>query len=243
MAAVGKQAAFVSASLTIHNASSLASGASEVACGARGAIIVRNAVRVLRWPARLPPEDIDVTDIRITINLGATQVTSDDARRLPPVALRALRELALAHASATNVHRVVGRVAVVRGTRCPRLHVDKVRLRTIATIFGPGTVVAPRDAIDMEALLSQYSVNSIPKLCSSSQEHDAYLLTAPDRLVKLNAGDVAFLVGAGSDTNNLDLDVASVHRSPRRPAHCRRLIVQIDDAPENDVQHRMPLES
>jgi hypothetical protein len=240
MATAGKQAAFLSATLSIQGASSLAAGATKVACGARGAVVVRNAVRVLRWPARLPPEDMDVTDIRITIDLGLAQVASDDAHRLPPVALRALRELALAHACATNVKHVVGRVACVRGTRCPRLHVDKVRLRTIATIFGPGTVIAPREAINFEALSRQYSVIGIETECATSQDHDAMLLRAPDRLVKLNAGDVAFLVGAGSDANNLDLGIASVHRSPRRPANGRRLIVQIDDALEYDVMDKMP---
>lgn len=57
---------------------------------------------------------------------------------LPPSLSHPLRTLAGAHMAATGDDLVLGRVALVRGTPCPRWHVDKVRLRGLSSLQGPG---------------------------------------------------------------------------------------------------------
>jgi hypothetical protein len=219
--------AFVAPSLCVQHAPDLTSAATKVACGSGGAVVVRRAVQPLRWPARLPRDDLDVAGIQIDVTTGVIHLSPEDMRRLPVVALRALSDLALAHAQATSARQVVGRVAILRGTRCPRLHVDKVNLRTVCTLFGPGTVVAPREAVDMNALLRLYSTVDGTL---TVEDHDSLLLKDTQNLVELEAGDTAFLVGAGRELDELDFSVACIHRSPRLSAYRRRLIVQIDDA-------------
>lgn len=60
---------------------------------------------------------------------------------LPPCVRDPLLDLAAAHAAVTGGATVRGRIAVVYGTPCPRWHVDKVVLRCICTLYGPGSVV------------------------------------------------------------------------------------------------------
>lgn len=61
----------------------------------------------------------------------------------------ALKALGDAHRAITGDSRARGRVARVSGTPCPKMHVDYLRLRIIATLCGPGTVLHPnKDVID-----------------------------------------------------------------------------------------------
>ena len=61
---------------------------------------------------------------------------------LPPFVGAPLRALAAAHLAATGAPRVAGRVALLRGTPCPQWHVDKVPLRGLLALHGPGVEIA-----------------------------------------------------------------------------------------------------
>jgi len=62
----------------------------------------------------------------------------------------ALRDLGGAHRAVTGDNCARARVARVSGTPCPKAHVDKVRLRIIATLRGPGVVLLPETMEEME---------------------------------------------------------------------------------------------
>lgn len=196
-----------------------------------GAVIVRGALQPVNWVERLAiPRNLDIRDIRVELDVdGLTARLPGDVVPLLPQRTRdALCTLAVAHAAAcenTKPTKVVrGRVAQVKGVPCRRFHVDKVNLRTLATLVGPGCVVAPRSSVDMNSLFSSRAKD--PNL--SNEEHDKYVLVEGSSAVKeLACGDVAFLPGSGSD--DADIEVAAVHRSPRTGEEELRLVIQVDD--------------
>lgn len=199
---------------------------------ADGAVIVRGALKPVNWVERLAiPRNLDVRDIRVELDVDgcSAQLPSDVEPLLPPRARDALCALAVAHAAASENQaqpaRVVrGRVALVKGVPCRRLHVDKVNLRTLATLVGPGCVVAPRSAVDLNNLFSSHAKN--PEL--SNEAHDEYVLVEGSTSVeKLDCGDVAFLPGSGFD--DARIENAAVHRSPRTDEKELRLVIQVDD--------------
>lgn len=60
---------------------------------------------------------------------------------LPPAIRRPLLSMALAHSSLTNSNQILATIKLVRGTPCPRWHVDKVPLRGLCALHGPGCEV------------------------------------------------------------------------------------------------------
>lgn len=200
-------------------------------CG-DSAVIVRGALKPVNWIERLTfPRTLDVRDIRLEIeaNGRAARLPSDIERLLPPCARDALCALAVFHAMASEnptepTVAVRGRVALVQGVPCRRFHVDKVNLRTLATLSGPGCVIAPRSSVDLEKLLSPQAKD--PSL--SNEAHDAFVLAGGDASVEeLDCGDVAFLPGSGLDDDCVE--TAAVHRSPRTEKSELRLVIQVDD--------------
>lgn len=87
--------------------------------------------------ALLPPLDVRSIPIR---NTRPAPTLPRLYSVLGPVSA-ALRTLAAHHFRAVDTSILHGRIAVVRGTPCPRWHVDKVRMRGLGTLYGPGSVV------------------------------------------------------------------------------------------------------
>lgn len=197
---------------------------------ADGAVIVRGALKPVHWIERLAiPQNLDIRDIRVELDAGGrtARLPSDVVSQLPPRARDALCALAVAHAAACeneSTKAVRGRVAHVKGVPCRRFHVDKVNLRTLATLAGPGCVIAPRSSVDLNNLLSSHAKD--PDL--SNEEHDEYVLVDGSTAVEqLACGDVAFLPGSGFD--DARVETAAVHRSPRTAKKEVRLVIQVDD--------------
>jgi Protein of unknown function (DUF1826) len=85
-------------------------------------------------------------------------------------------------------------------------------------------VIAPRHAVDTLALLNSTAARNAQL---TPEQHDSLVLTIPNELLHLQAGDVAFLCGARPDRTASG--TASIHRSPRTSTRTRRLVIQIDD--------------
>lgn len=220
--------------LCVLQAKSLAEAASLMRSSesADGAVIVARALKPVNWLERFSmPGSLDVRDIRVELvaNGNAALLPDDMTHQLPLRVRDALCALAVAHAAASQraepVPVVRGRVALVEGVPCRRLHVDKVNLRTLATLSGPGCVIAPRSSVDIKTLLSERSRD--PNL--SNEEHDALVLLneTSSTVEELACGDVAFLPGSG--LHNERVASAAVHRSPRTEKRELRLVVQVDD--------------
>lgn len=209
---------------------SLAEAAERIPA-AKGPVVVRGALQPVNWIERMAiPFDLDTRDIRVELDKdGRTaRLPSVIAPLLPPRARDALCELAVVHAAASKKQGkpasvVRGRVALVKGVQCPRLHVDRVNLRTLATLYGPGTVVAPPSSVDLNKLLSPYLRD--PTL--TNEERDKHVLVEGRSLEKLACGDVAFLPGSGLD--GASVETAAIHRSPWTDKSELRLVVQVDD--------------
>lgn len=233
---------------SVRTASNLECAVTELRQQESFAVVVPKAFQQSSWlSAHLFPGDYDVRDIVLSREeiasfskaSGLSSKTEWLHLLFPPVVrklrlsseiAKALIALAKSHADITNAPKVLGRIAVVRGTPCTRLHVDKVRLRTICSMYGRGSVLAPSEFVDSRRLFHDREVKD-PNL--SPQEHDKLVLRNPNQLVRLNPGDVAFMcgagAGAGAGTTNRAITTACVHRSPRIDSRQRRLVLQIDD--------------
>lgn len=108
---------------------------------AAGPKIFRRLVSPVSLPqvmtALLPP--VDLRDIPMHASAAEVTMPLQYSVLLPPSISGALRKLARRHAMMSGSRSVAGRVSVIRGTPCPRWHVDKVALRGILTLHGPGT--------------------------------------------------------------------------------------------------------
>lgn len=168
------------------------------AYAARASVCV-HALDAMRRLSMRPPFSLNIEAIPIHLNTTTTTTTSttsaeQDAvvqlpwqcRLLPPDVRRVMVDMAATHARITDATLVSGRVAIVVGTPCPKWHVDRVDLRSICTMYGPGTVLRRDHRMRYEAL--------------------------PKDVIAARAGDVVFLRGAGSDGSELERSV--VHRSP-----------------------------
>lgn len=161
------------------------------AYAARASVCVQ-ALDALHRLSMLAPFGFNIEGI--PIHLTTTTTTEQDAvvqlpwqcRLLPPDVRRVMVDMAATHARITDAALVSGRVAVVVGTPCPKWHVDRVDLRSICTMYGPGTVLRRDHRMRRDAL--------------------------PKDLVSTRAGDVVFLRGAGADGSEFERSV--VHRSP-----------------------------
>lgn len=100
------------------------------------------------------------------------------------------------------------RVAALDRAMCPRLHVDRIPVRMIATFCGPGTEWLPNASVDRHQL-------------AGGAAHTLEGIT----LMQLQAGDVALMKGENWVGNE---GYGLVHRSPAVDAHTARLIATID---------------
>lgn len=232
---------FTATVASVRQVSSLPQAVTELKGGQSFAVVVPNVFRPVSWlTTHMLPKDLDIRNIELEFPHASDRIRCDEdentlvrllpqsirKRTIPSRIPRALIALACAHAQATGASRVLARIAVVHGTPCTRLHVDKVQLRTICSLFGPGCVIAPRDAVDVHTLLNSRAVRN-PQL--RPEEHDDLVLRHPEMLINVKPGEVSFLRGIGSEiTDNLKM-TACVHRSPRLNSIRRRLILQIDD--------------
>lgn len=102
----------------------------------------------------LPAMDIRDVCARVHITTERNKLESDGEKTVVHVGLQSTKiqllpawiqntviGMAGAHALITNESAVRVRVAIVRGTPCPRWHVDKVPLRGLCTLYGPATVI------------------------------------------------------------------------------------------------------
>ncbi|HEY8945849.1 MAG TPA: DUF1826 domain-containing protein [Polyangiaceae bacterium] len=85
---------------------------------------------------------------------------------------------------------------------CRKFHVDYYRARLLVTYAGPGTELAPEDAVDRA------------ELCSGKDEADPAsanqrILMDPQRVVRAMEGDIVLLKGQHFESGR-----AAVHRSP-----------------------------
>lgn len=154
------------------------------------------------------------------------------ALRLPPSicdtgAIRALCARFSASAAAADalsdwVHSVRNRLQHLRsdaprslrlerldGPGCPRFHVDRVALRVLCTLFGPGTQWLPEPVQDREELLRPGSEQSVS---------DRVVETLPTGVAALLRGDV-HPTAAGRGL---------IHRSPPVPSGQVRVLVAMD---------------
>lgn len=111
--------------------------------------------------------------------------------------------------------RLVGvRQVVADGPHCPRFHVDRVAVRGVLTVLGPGTQWLPNSELDRS------------RLGHAGGEDDATsgLVKRWDRVQQLEAGSLALFKG----TKWPDIgDLAVVHRSPPATG-TRRVVLTLD---------------
>ena len=112
----------------VENASSLSAASQLLTLGARCVVVPRafNKAKVL------PPPNFDIRNIRLP---------STRSLPLDPHVELVLKQLAAAYCEATGCETSRGRVARVHGTPCPKAHVDRLHLRALVTLQGPGVVI------------------------------------------------------------------------------------------------------
>lgn len=99
--------------------------------------------------------------------------------------------------------------------QCRKLHADYVDLRILCTYHGPGTWLAPEDALDRSA----FGGGEEPAIAN------ARICPDPARLVQAQRGDVAFLKGKTWREGAR----GAVHRSPTiEGTGLRRLLLKLD---------------
>ena len=107
--------------------------------------------------------------------------------------------------SALGYSDVKVKLEIVRGTRCPRFHVDYVPLRAICTFAGPGTVYAPAEACRIDG-------DSVIQVAESAAE-----VACTGHWVFLKGNQWPGVKGLGA-----------VHRSPHVSPDDLRLVVTVD---------------
>lgn len=96
---------------------------------------------------------LDIRDLRVNVRLNRNPLENRNLETaqiefpnltgmwLPTEIRKVIIGMAGAHAYISQESNVRVRIATVRGTPCPRWHVDKVPLRGLCTMVGPGTVI------------------------------------------------------------------------------------------------------
>lgn len=120
---------------TVQRADSLQCAAKLLRHSAARCVYVRRAFQASSLT--LPP-GYDQRDIRV----DGDRWHGDDI----------LSQLAWAHCTVTGATFARARIARVQGTPCPRAHVDKLRLRAMVTLQGPGVVILHDSQPDRVAL-------------------------------------------------------------------------------------------
>lgn len=106
------------------------------------------------------------------------------------------------HATLTDAEHVGLRLAVTRGRPCPRFHVDRVGLRLIATLRGPGTEWLEHAAVDRRRL---------GLAAGAQREEDSGPLRVGAVIHRLEPFDVGVFKGESWPGN---AGRGAVHRSP-----------------------------
>lgn len=104
--------------------------------GASAAIVRSLFRRVNTQELRDLPKEMDIRDICLKYPYPHVHY------KLPPYILNTLLQLGTYHAQCTSTQIVRARIALVYGTPCPKWHVDKVQLRSLLSLYGPGVVLA-----------------------------------------------------------------------------------------------------
>lgn len=124
-----------------------------------------------------------------------------------------LRELVELYAVLADAESVGLRLAVTRGRPCPRFHVDRVGLRLICTLRGPGTEWLDETDVDRRWLGA-----------AGIADEASGLLRASAVVHRLGTGDVGIFKGESWPGNH---GRGAVHRSPA-PDGGWRLLVTLD---------------
>lgn len=103
--------------------------------------MIRSAFRPLLVPKPIK-RCLPLWDTRnIPIEIDDDTATLDSRYwYIPRFLVDILCDMAVIHSSICGEHKVKGRIALIRGTPCPKWHVDKVKLRGICALIGPGCV-------------------------------------------------------------------------------------------------------
>lgn len=154
----------------------------------RSHAVVRNAYTIendllrflLRWMPAMDMRDLEMevmsfgspsSGVVSGLNSGQRRVKLPWKCRLFPKRVQdILVDMSITHARIVNSNTVRARVAVVYGTPCPRWHVDKVDMRGLCTLQGPGSVLQGEG--------------------EGGEDHSE---------IHLNPGDVVFMRGAGEN--------------------------------------------
>ncbi|KAA8497194.1 Coatomer subunit gamma-2 [Porphyridium purpureum] len=154
----------------------------------------------------------------------------------------------------------VVRLARIDRVQCPRFHVDNVRLRTIATLVGAGTVVANEQFVNRDAFLSYRNqpspaadaydallselfhssspTGSVKRIQCAEPTIEAQSSSQANAAVAFAAAaprEALFLKGVRWKNDSGQWPHAVIHRSPTQAEsalerHGGRLILQVDDA-------------
>lgn len=127
-----------------------------------------------------------------------------------------MRDLARLFAELIGAERLGLRLSVLERPLCPRFHVDRVDLRLVYTILGPGTEWLDHEVVDRRHL--GHLAEGRPDECTG-------LIRPGGRVRRARAEDLCLLKGERWPDNE---GRGAVHRSPTPSASTRRLVLTID---------------
>lgn len=180
---------------------------------------LQDGVNLAVWQRQLPPQLHDFAEVVAGLggSLADQRVLEVDEHQVPVIDAL-LQEavdihgydafvadvtwLVSAYSCLLGARRVGLRVRALTSPMCPRFHVDNVPLRLITTYAGPGSEYVPEQEVARTALSTGYA--------------------AVDKVMRLNAGDVALFKGERWEGNE---GAGVVHRSPSGPP---RLLLTLD---------------
>lgn len=129
-----------------------------------------------------------------------------------------LMELAELFATVADCQRVGIRLAITHQPMCPRFHVDRVGLRLLCTLQGPGTEWL--EHADVDRRLLGFGFNGIPDAHSG-------LLRPGAQIHAMQASDIGLFKGELWQGN---AGRGAVHRSPAvKPISPHRIMVTLDE--------------
>ena len=127
-----------------------------------------------------------------------------------------LRDLAALYAALLGAERLGLRLSTLERAMCPRFHVDRVGVRLVYTVLGPGTEWLDSEVVDRRHL--GHLAAGQPDECSG-------LIRPGGRVRRARAGDLCLLKGEAWPGNT---GRGAVHRSPTPTPGERRVVVTLD---------------
>lgn len=127
-----------------------------------------------------------------------------------------IAELSEMFACLFDLETVGLRLTVLRGSMCPRFHVDFVPCRMITTYCGVGTEWLAHGSVDRSKL---------GRGNNGKPDHESGVYTDVSLINRLNCGDVALLKGEAWQGNE---NAGLVHRSPEVGEGQSRLLMTLD---------------